>query len=267
MSAAPTLPVVSFGPSPVSLEEVAEIASGRARVALDAGLDYRRHLEASRASLERQLRAGRAIYGVTTGVGESCETEVAMDLATSMAVNLLRLHGCGTGALLSDEESSAVMAVRLASLARGYSGVRPVVLERLVDLLNHRILPRIPSEGSVGASGDLTPLSYVAAVLIGEGEVSFRGQAMPAAAALAAAELAPLTLLPQWEHGIVPVCGSYRARPCEHFGKTIGGPPGVASLVYGCTCFSIVVNTKWPLEFPTEAAFALKAYRSGRYRT
>ena len=188
---------VTFGRAPVTLDDVNDIAAERASVALDGDLEYRQHLEASRASLERQLRAGRAIYGVTTGVGESCENQVAPDLAASMAINLVRFHGCGTGAPLQDEESAAVVAVRLASLARGYSGVRPAVLEGLVNLLNHRILPRIPSEGSVGASGDLTPLSYVAAALIGEREVSFRGQVMEASAALAAAGLKPLALLPK----------------------------------------------------------------------
>jgi histidine ammonia-lyase len=186
-----------FGPEPLTIDGICAIADGRARVALDADPAYRRQLESSRESLERQLRAGRAIYGVTTGVGESCETQVPAALSDEMSVNLLRFHGCGTGAPLSDEESAAVVAVRLGSLARGHSGVRTVVLERLVDLLNHRILPRIPSEGSVGASGDLTPLSYVAAVLIGEREVSFRGQVVPAAQALAACDLAPLVLRPK----------------------------------------------------------------------
>ena len=87
---------------------------------------------------------------------------------------------------LGDEESAAVVAARIASLACGHSGVRPLVIDRLVDLLEKTILPRIPAEGSVGASGDLTPLSYVAAVLAGEREVSFAGEVMPAARALRA---------------------------------------------------------------------------------
>ena len=190
-------PSVVFGPRPVRIDDVVALASGSARASLDPDPTYRRQLEESRRSLERQLAAGRQIYGVTTGVGESCETKVPAELAEALAVNLLRFHGCGTGAALSDEESAAVVAVRLASLARGHSGVRPVILERLVELLNHRILPRIPAEGSVGASGDLTPLSYVAAVLIGEREVSFGGKVVPAVEALGAVGLRPLALLPK----------------------------------------------------------------------
>jgi histidine ammonia-lyase len=190
-------PTVGFGREAITIDQVWELAHGRARAALDADAGYRRTLEASHASLQRQLRAGRAVYGITTGVGDSCENEITADLAAAMATNLHRFHGCGTGAILGPEEAAAVVAVRLASLSRGHSGVRPLVLERLAELLNHRILPRIPSEGSVGASGDLTPLSYVAAVLVGEREVWFQNQVMPAARALEIAGLPPLTLGPR----------------------------------------------------------------------
>jgi histidine ammonia-lyase len=99
--------------------------------------------------------------------------------------------------MLGELETAAVLVARICSLSRGYSGVREVVLERLCDLLNHRILPRIPSRGSVGASGDLTPLSYVVAVLVGEREVSYRGEVLAAGVALRHAELEPITLMPK----------------------------------------------------------------------
>ena len=188
---------IVFGARPLTLEQICDVAQGRARARLDPDPEYRARLEASRASLERQLRAGRVIYGVTTGVGESCENQVPPELADELATNLFRLHGVGTGSPLSDEEAAAVVATRLSSLACGHSGVRPLVLERLVALLEKRILPRIPAEGSVGASGDLTPLSYVAAVLAGEREVSFAGEVMPAARALDRCGLEPLTLRPK----------------------------------------------------------------------
>ena len=196
-STTPDAATVTIGRRPLTIDDVCAIAAGRARVALDGDPAFRERLGASNRSLERQLRAGKVIYGVSTGVGESCETAVPVPMAEGLALNLLRFHGCGTGAPLGDEESAAVVAVRLASLARGHSGVRPLVLERLVDLLGHRILPCIPSEGSVGASGDLTPLSYVAAALIGEREVSFRGQVVSAKAALEACGFRPLVLQPK----------------------------------------------------------------------
>jgi histidine ammonia-lyase len=191
------IPEVVFGARPLTLEQVCDVAQGRARARLNAEPEYRARLEASRASLERQLRAGRIVYGVTTGVGESCENQVPPELADQMSTNLFRFHGVGTGTPLSDEESAAVVAARVASLACGHSGVRPLVIDRLVALLEKKILPRIPAEGSVGASGDLTPLSYVAAVLAGEREVSFGGEVMPAARALERCGLEPLTLRPK----------------------------------------------------------------------
>jgi histidine ammonia-lyase len=188
---------VVFGGKPLTLEQICDVAQGRAQARLNPDPEYRARLEASRASLERQLRAGRVVYGVTTGVGESCENPVPPELTDELSTNLFRFHGVGTGAPLGEEETAAVVAARIASLACGHSGVRPLVIERLVALLEKKILPRIPAEGSVGASGDLTPLSYIAAVLAGEREVSFAGEVMPAARALERCALEPLTLRPK----------------------------------------------------------------------
>jgi histidine ammonia-lyase len=120
--------------------------------------------------------------------------EVPQVLQAELPKNLYRFHGCGTGRLLGVEESRAVVAARLVSLATGYSGVRPALLEALCDLLNHDLTPLIYEEGSVGASGDLTPLSYVAAVLAGEAEVLHNGEVTSAADALRSAGLEPLEL-------------------------------------------------------------------------
>jgi histidine ammonia-lyase len=109
----------------------------------------------------------------------------------------MRFHGCGTGRILDETEAAAVVVVRLATLARGHSGVRESVLEQLCRLLSHRLLPRIPEEGSVGASGDLTPLSYLAATLAGEREATLSGRVLPADRALAEAGLEPLVLAPK----------------------------------------------------------------------
>jgi len=193
----PSLPVLLLGERPLGIEEVLLVARGRARAALDPAPAVRRRLRASAESLERRLAAGETIYGVTTGFGDSVVTEVAASLAHDLARNLVAFHGCGTGRPLDAEQAAAVVAVRAATLARGHSAVREVLVERLCELLDHRILPVIPEEGSVGASGDLTPLSYVAAVLMGEREVTVDGRLQPAAEALARAGLAPLALRPK----------------------------------------------------------------------
>lgn len=188
---------VAVGGAPLRIEDVLALADGAATVLLDDAPAVRARLEAAARHLADALARGGAVYGVSTGVGASLENEIPPELRADLPLHLLRFHGCGTGRILEDVEAAAVVAARLASLARGWSGVRPVVLERLCELLNLRILPRIPEEGSVGASGDLTPLSYVAALLVGEREASFRGRVRPAAEVLAEAGLAPLSLAPK----------------------------------------------------------------------
>ena len=217
--ATPSSPTVVLGPEPVTIGQVCDVAAGRSRATLSRDAGFRARLESSRASLERQLAAGRTIYGVTTGVGESCENVVPMARTDELSANLLRFHGCGTGAPLTDEESAAVVAARLASLCRGHSGVRPIVLERLADLLEHRVLPRIPSEGSVGASGDLTPLSYVAAVLMGEREVSYGGVVMPAREAFERCGIEPLELRPKEALSLMNGTSLMTGLACVAFGR------------------------------------------------
>lgn len=188
---------VRLGRTEVTVDDVVDLARGRARLALDDDRDVRRRIEESARMVERCLADGTVVYGVTTGYGASAAFEVAPDVAATMPLNLVRYHGCGTGPPLSPEQSAAVVAVRAVSLSRGASGVRPLLIERLCDLVNARVLPVIPQEGSVGASGDLTPLSYVAAVLVGEREAWIGGAVVPAREALERAGLAPLELRPK----------------------------------------------------------------------
>jgi len=189
--------LLRVGCVPLRVEDLVALAEGRAQAALDPDPAYRARLAAGASAVERALGAGRVIYGVSTGVGASLENAIPNEFQPMLPLNLLRFHGCGTGRVLEETEAAAVVAARLVSLGRGYSGVRPVLLERLCELLNLRLLPRIPAEGSVGASGDLTPLSYLAALLVGEREATLRGSLLTAAQALAQVGLAPLALAPK----------------------------------------------------------------------
>lgn len=193
----PAPSVFAVGEVPLTIEDVLALARGEVRPVLDPAPAVRDRIARTVASLDARLSRGEVIYGVTTGFGDSCETSVDAALALELPRNLVRFHGCGTGRALGDEEAAAVIAVRLATLARGHSAVRESLLERLCELLEHRILPVIPEEGSVGASGDLTPLSYLAALVMGEREARVRGQVVPAAEALALAGLSPLPLRPK----------------------------------------------------------------------
>ena len=188
---------VSFGQQHLSCEDIVAISLSEATAEIFDGPDFRATIEAGPTTLQARLEAGDRIYGVNTGFGESCENVIPADLSDDLTLNLIRFHGCGTGRWLEVAESRAAVAARLASLVGGYSAVRIDVLEALAALLVAGISPRIPAEGSVGASGDLTPLSYIASALCGEREVIFRGNVVSAASALKECGLSALRLRPK----------------------------------------------------------------------
>lgn len=190
-------PTLSCGIAALKIEDVLRLARGEARIALSSDPAWLRRVEAGWRALQERVERGEVVYGVNTGYGDSCGRAVPYELVRELPAHLVRYHGCGLGRELDQETSAAVLAARIASLSRGFSGVRPVLLQRLCDLLNHRVLPVIPEEGSVGASGDLTPLSYVAAVLMGEREVLHRGVRRPAADAMRDEQLEVLKLAPK----------------------------------------------------------------------
>lgn len=167
--------------SMVSLEDVLAVAEGRRRVTLSTAPDFRKRIAKGNAFLERLLEEEGVVYGVTTGYGDSCTREVSASDLEQLPRQLYTFHGCGLGEALTVEAARAVIMVRLVSLCRGVSGVSVELLERLAWLLEHDVIPVIPEEGSVGASGDLTPLSYLAAVLCGERDVFHNGQRRPTA--------------------------------------------------------------------------------------
>ena len=188
---------LAFGDAPLRIEDVVAIARRRRATTLSAAPAFRARIARGAAFLDRLLGEDGVVYGVTTGYGDSCTVAVPPDLLAELPHHLFAYHGCGLGRFLDAEETRAVLAARLASLTLGMSGVSVELLEGLAALLREDILPLIPAEGSVGASGDLTPLSYVAAALCGEREVLHHGVRRPAAEALAAAGLTPLRLRPK----------------------------------------------------------------------
>jgi histidine ammonia-lyase len=178
--------------SSLTLDGVERVAAQDVRAVLDRSALER--MAASRASVERMAAGDAAVYGVNTGVGLLSDVRIAPGEIEQLQRNVIRSHACGVGPALGDRFVRAMMLIRANVLALGYSGIRPVIAERLCDLLNRRVTPVVPSRGSVGASGDLAPLSHVALVLIGEGEASHDGRVLPSAAALMAAGIEPVTL-------------------------------------------------------------------------
>ncbi len=163
-------------------------------VVVEIAPDVPARLAHSRALINAILAEGRIVYGVNTGFGKLSSVTISPAALTDLQLNLVRSHACGIGQPLSEAETRAMMLLRANVLAQGTSGVRPVVLEQLVALLNARVHPVIPEKGSVGASGDLSPLAHLALVLIGEGEASFRGERLPGHIALSRAGLRPIAL-------------------------------------------------------------------------
>lgn len=188
---------VQFDRSRLSIEDIVDIAHGRATAKLSDDPAFRALIARGADFLDRLLREDGTIYGVTTGYGDSCTVTVPADLVEELPHHLYTYHGCGLGAYLSPAQTRAVLATRLASLSKGFSGVSVELLEQIGRLLDAGLLPLIPSEGSVGASGDLTPLSYLAAVMCGEREVLRDGVQVPAAQALQEAGIKPLKLRPK----------------------------------------------------------------------
>ena len=125
----------------------------------------------SRSYIEKRIEAGETMYGVNTGFGHFSDVAISNEQLIDLQKNLIRSHSCGIGAPFEPVEVRAIMLLRANALLRGHSGIRPVVIESLVNFINADITPYIPSQGSVGASGDLAPLSHLALSLIGEGSV------------------------------------------------------------------------------------------------
>ena len=189
---------VIIGQKPLTLEQMVAVARGNVLVKLSREISFRERIRRSEVMLHTAIRDGIPVYGVNTGYGKSCGKRLTQDqVLNGLKDNLVRFHGCGTGEPIGIAATRAAMLCRLLCLSRGYSGVSSVLLERLATFLNQGITPVVPCEGSVGASGDLTPMSYVAAALMGEREVFYRGQRMPAAEALSIAGLAPYVFAPK----------------------------------------------------------------------
>ncbi|WP_235914170.1 HAL/PAL/TAL family ammonia-lyase [Curvivirga aplysinae] len=188
---------VIFGEDEISIEDVFAISQRKRTAFLSETPAFVDKIKKGADFLDNKLQEDGVIYGVTTGYGDSVTRGVAVENAYELPIHLSRFHGCGLGKILSADQTRAVLAVRLASLCRGVSGVSFDLLRLLTTLLNEDILPIIPEEGSVGASGDLTPLSYVAAVLIGEREVLYKDERRPTMDVFKELNVTPLVMRPK----------------------------------------------------------------------
>jgi histidine ammonia-lyase len=164
--------VIRLGTGRLTLKELRAIA--RDAVPLELDPSCLEKVKASQAAVERILASGKPAYGINTGFGRLAQTRIPSNELEALQRNIVLSHAAGTGPMLDDPAVRLTLALKIESLARGYSGVRPLLLERLLQLYNERLYPRIPSKGSVGASGDLAPLAHLSLALLGIGEVRVR---------------------------------------------------------------------------------------------
>src|SRR5262245_58368756 len=151
-------------------------------------------MQASRAVVDKLVASGKTAYGINTGFGKLASVRISSEQVRQLQVNLVRSHACGVGEPLSIPETRAIMLLRANALAKGLSGVRPSTVETLCAMLNAGVHPVIPSQGSVGASGDLAPLAHLAHVVIGEGTAELRNETLRGSEALRRADIKPVTL-------------------------------------------------------------------------
>jgi phenylalanine ammonia-lyase len=190
----------------LTLEQVAAVARDDRAVGLTSNLDVRQKISAAHSLLEEKLARGEIIYGVNTGFGGNVRFLIPQEDLTFHQENLFRFLTCGVGQPLPEDAVRAAMLLRANALAKGLSGVRLEIIERMLDLLNHGITPVVPRYGSVGASGDLIPSAYISRVLLGHGEVMVRGQKVAAREALRSAKIEPLKL--QAKEGLALINGT-----------------------------------------------------------
>jgi histidine ammonia-lyase len=176
----------------LSFQDVVEVAHGGVEVRLDESVAAR--MAPARAVVEEAVAEGRTVYGITTGFGALASTRIDPAEAATLQVRLLRSHAAGVGDPVPPPIVRAMLLLRARTLAQGHSGVRPVVVERILQFLNNDLLPVVPGQGSVGASGDLAPFAHLALPLIGEGELLVDGKQRSAGEVLAETGIEPLTL-------------------------------------------------------------------------
>lgn len=197
---------ISIDGSSLSLDQVVAVAREGASVELTGDETVLGRIRESRALNEKLIADGVPIYGVSTGLGDSVDRHVGADRVATLQEGLITFLGCGVGEYMGVEECRAIVVARLNCLAKGYSAVRPELLDRLVTLLNRDLIPCIPKIGSIGASGDLIPSSYIAAVIMGRRDVYDHGRVRPTAEAYADAGLQPMQL--QSKEGLAMVNGT-----------------------------------------------------------
>jgi len=235
---------IAIGRIPLTLAVLRRIAREGPPVALDPACVP--DLDAAVQTIERIVAAGEPAYGINTGFGRLAQTKVTREDLSKLQTNLVLSHAAGTGPLLGDEAVRLILALKIASLARGHSGVHPDTVNALVVLYNKSVYACIPSKGSVGASGDLAPLAHLSATLIGVGNVRIAGKTLPAADGLAHAGLKPLALRPK--EGLALLNGTQVSTALALIGLFAAEDAFAAAVVAGALSVDAALGSDTPFD-------------------
>lgn len=231
-------------PGATTLEHLEALWRSNGAASLDPAA--RKGVEAAAEQVARAAAGTQAVYGVNTGFGKLASVKIANKDTATLQRNLILSHCCGVGGALDEPTTRLMMALKLLSLGRGASGVRWAVIEQIEALLAHGVIPVVPAQGSVGASGDLAPLAHMTATMIGAGEATYKGQRMASADALAAAGLSALTLGPK--EGLGLINGTQFSTALALVGLFDGWRNACASLVTAAMSTDAIMGSTAPLQ-------------------
>ena len=235
--------MITLVPGEATLVQLEQIWRSNDDIALHS--DSRALIEAAAAFVAKAASGGAAVYGVNTGFGKLANVPIAEDQTAILQRNLVLSHCCGVGEALEVPTTRMMMVLKLLSLGRGASGVAWATVDLIANMLNKRVFPQIPVQGSVGASGDLAPLAHMAAVMIGEGEASFEGEVMSGGAALAEAGLSPVVFGPK--EGLALINGTQFSTACALAALFEGWRNASAAVVTAALSTDAIMGSTAPL--------------------
>ena len=235
---------LTLKPGALTLDDLQAIHAGAVLISIDKSADAA--IAAGAAVVRRAAEGDAAVYGVNTGFGKLASTRISREDLATLQRNLIRSHSVGVGEPLSPAVVRLMLALKAASLARGHSGVRPIVIDTLVAACNAGLVPYVPAQGSVGASGDLAPLSHMTLALMGEGEMLVDGARRPALAVLREAGLAPLVL--EAKEGLALINGTQTSTALALHALLVFEPVLEAALVVGALTVDAARGSDGPFD-------------------
>jgi len=235
---------MTIRPGQMTLQELRRVKDQPVLLALDPACHAAIH--ASSAAVARVIDEGRVVYGVNTGFGLLANTRIAPEDLELLQRSIVLSHAAGIGALMHESSVRLMMTLKINSLARGFSGIRLQVIEALIKLVNAEVYPCVPQKGSVGASGDLAPLAHMSTVLLGEGEVTHRGERLSGAQGLKIAGLEPITLAPK--EGLALLNGTQASTAFALEGLFAAEDLFAAAIVAGATSVEAALGSRRPFD-------------------